>query len=271
MTGFTHTLGQSLPINAADIYVEIAGNPTGEPLVLLHGGLGNMMDFNAIVEHLPEQFQLIGIDFRGHGKSTLGNAPLTYRQYQADVEAVLDQLEITHYSVIGFSDGGITALRLAAAQPSRIRALVTIGAHHQLDSDDPVLDIYAAMTANKWRTLFPDNVAQYEATNPEPDFERLVPAVVALWTETTAYPGEAVRHISAPTLMVRGDQDHLCTRAHTLSLGELVPQADLFNLPGTGHDALNEAPALSIAGITPFLLQHCTESSSTQAFSTSPA
>ena len=188
-----------------------------------------------------------------------------------DVEAVLEQLGITHYSLLGFSDGGITALRLAAAQPSRIRALITVGAHHQLTAGDPVLGMYAAMTASKWRSLFPDNVARYEATNPEPDFDRLVSAVVGLWTDTSAYPGEAVRHISAPTLMVRGDQDHLCTRAHTLALGELVPQADFFNLPGTGHDALNEAPALCMAGINPFLLQHCTETSSAMAFSTSPA
>ncbi|UTV30610.1 alpha/beta fold hydrolase [Photobacterium atrarenae] len=257
MTGFTHQTGHLFQVDDAEIYVELAGSPTGAPLVLLHGGLGNMMDFNAILAHLPEQFRLIRIDFRGHGKSTLGNAPLTYHQYQTDVETVLDRLGITHYSVIGFSDGGITALRLAAAQPSRIRALITIGAHHQLASDDPVLGMYAAMTANRWRALFPDNVARYEATNPEPDFDRLVPAVVALWTEAAAYPGEAVHHITAPTLMVRGDQDHLCTRPHILALGELLPQADWFNLPGIGHDVLNEAPALCMAGIAPFLVQHC--------------
>lgn len=259
MIGFTHQTGHTVQINTAELYVEVAGNPTGEPLVLLHGGLGNMMDFNATLEHLPERFKLIGIDFRGHGKSPLGSLPLTYCQYQADVEAVLAQLGVTHYSVIGFSDGGITALRLAAAQPERIRALITIGAHHQLAANDPVVGMYAAMTASKWRALFPDNVARYEATNPEPDFERLVSAVVALWTGTGAYPGETVRAITAPTLMVRGDQDHLCTRAHALSLGELLPQADWFNLPAIGHDALNEAPALCMAGITPFLLQHYTE------------
>ena len=110
-THFTHTSGHILPIDDGRLYVELAGNPDGPTLVLLHGGLGDLTDFNGLLDLLPAQFRFLGIDLRGHGRSTLGNGSLTYQRHQADVEAVLTHLGVDAYSVLGFSDGGITAYR----------------------------------------------------------------------------------------------------------------------------------------------------------------
>ena len=67
MTTFTHSSGHYLSVDDAEIYFEIIGNPKGSPLLLLHGGLGNLTDFNGIVAQLASEFRLIGVDFRGHG------------------------------------------------------------------------------------------------------------------------------------------------------------------------------------------------------------
>jgi pimeloyl-ACP methyl ester carboxylesterase len=56
-------------------------------------------------------YHIIGIDSRGHGKSTLGTGKLTYRRSQLDVEAVVNRLYLKNIDIIGYSDGGIIAYR----------------------------------------------------------------------------------------------------------------------------------------------------------------
>ncbi|EPI2684893.1 alpha/beta fold hydrolase, partial [Vibrio cholerae] len=98
-------------VNGSEIYYELSGNPEGEPLLMLHGGLGSLNELSPIHKYVAADYQLISIDFRGHGKSLLGVLPLNYMQYQQDVQNVLSYLGIEKYSIFGFSDGGIVGYR----------------------------------------------------------------------------------------------------------------------------------------------------------------
>lgn len=69
---FDHESGESLDTDGAKIYFEICGNPEGPPLLMLHGGFGTIEDFNIFLPGLGNDFKIIGIDSRGHGRSTLG-------------------------------------------------------------------------------------------------------------------------------------------------------------------------------------------------------
>ncbi|RZA04002.1 MAG: alpha/beta hydrolase, partial [Moraxellaceae bacterium] len=113
MSRFDHKTGQLFEIDGAQIYCEITGNLAGPPLLFLHGGMGTVEDLNIFVQHLADDFKIIGIDSRGQGKSTLGDCVLTYERMQQDVIAVLEQLNISQLSILGFSDGGIIAYRIA--------------------------------------------------------------------------------------------------------------------------------------------------------------
>lgn len=258
MAVFTHSSGQYVQVGDAKIYFEIAGNPNGEALLLLHGGMGNLTDFNGIADKLPKQFKLIGMDLRGHGKSTLGTSRLSYSQHQADVEALVAHLGLDCFSVLGFSDGGVTALRMAAATPSRIKALVAVAAHSQMDPNDPVLPILKGMTADKWKARFPDSVAYYTENNPEANFEALLKAVVLLWTdlEYSAYPGSTIKQISAPTLVVRGDEDHLYSLTCAAELRGQIKSAAFINIPYAGHEVYKDAPGLFVQAVNEFLVNH---------------
>lgn len=257
MSRFTHCSGQYLQIGDARLYFEVVGDPAGKPLVLLHGGLGTLTDFNAILDKLPKQFHFIGIDFRGHGKSTLGSAPLTYRQYQEDVERILDHLGVRSCALLGFSDGGIVAYRIAAKTPAKIEALVTIGAEWKLEADGPVFEMLDGLTADMWIEMFPDSVEYYKAVNPAPDFDALVKAVAALWTDqtTTGYPDAEIVGITAPSLIVRGDGDHLFSLNEAVELCERIEGASFFNVPFAGHEVHKDAPELFLAVVNSFLLQ----------------
>jgi pimeloyl-ACP methyl ester carboxylesterase len=255
MVCFDHASGQHLNCGDAAIYSETAGNPAGPPLVLLHGGLGTVADFNGILASLPEHFRLLGIDLRGHGASTAGSARLSYAQYQADVEAVLAHLGIGSYRILGYSDGGIVAYRLAAAAPSRVQQLITLGAQCRLEADDPSLPAFNNLTADGVRQRFPDWVALYERVNPKPDFDVLVRAVRETWLDAgpEGYPNETVRSITAPTLIIRGDQDRLFAMREAVEVRSRIAGAAFMNIPFAGHAAHDEGKELFIMAVNRFL------------------
>jgi valacyclovir hydrolase len=199
-----------------------------------------------LLPYLRAPRRLIAIDSRGHGASTLGSGPLSYARLQADVEAVVGELGLSRFDVLGFSDGGIVALRLAASAESCIDRLVAIGTPYVLTADDPVRARYESVTAESWRTKFPESAAQYEALNPEPDLARLVRAVVPMWTDTgeDGYPGARIRTIRCPLLVVHGDDDPLVSRANSFELAQQVQGAKLFTLPFASHMVHHDQTAL---------------------------
>lgn len=257
MQYFTHDSGTHLQIGGAKIYYEIAGKPEGMPLVVLHGGLGNMTELNASLKKLPDDFLFIGIDFRGHGKSELGSPPLSYALYQSDVECILAHLGIKTFSILGFSDGGVVGYRLAAKASNNVQALISVAGHWKIQPNDPVYALLKGVTSTRWQEMFPDCVAYYNTTNPAPNFDALVKSVVGLWMDLgpSGYPDETISQITAPTLIVRGDKDHLCTLNDSIGACSKIKQAHLFNIPFAGHEVFKEAPEVFSAGLNDFCRQ----------------
>ena len=255
MDTFNHQRGRRLPVNGADIYVETLGDPGNPPLMLLHGGLQDIENFNSITAALASRFHLVGIDSRGQGASSLGKEGLSYAMLQADAEAVAAHLGLQSYGVIGFSDGGITALRMAAAANSKIGKLVAIGAHAAPAPGDPSLAIYRKITADSWRKKFPEMVQDYERHSPDKDLDAVVPAIVKMWLDQgpDGYPGASCRNIRCELLVVRGDDDHLVSRASINELLEHVPKARYLSVPFAGHEAHKDQAGMVMLGVQAFL------------------
>lgn len=247
--------GRFLDLDGGRIRVEDSGRADGPPLLLLHGGFGSVEDFDPLAPMLAG-FRLIAMDSRGQGMSTLG-APLTYARLEADALAVLAAVGVPRADVLGYSDGGIVGLRLAARSDSPVRRLAAIGAQHRLLSDDPARGMFDRLTPEKWREIMPQSVARYEALNPEPDFPALTGHVRALWLSEgeDAYPGDGVRGITAPVLLIRGDEDRVVARVETAILADLIPGARLLNLPWAGHEAQADAPEAVAAMLLRFLAE----------------
>jgi pimeloyl-ACP methyl ester carboxylesterase len=252
MDPFDHRAGKTLSVQGAELYVEVRGDPTRDPLLLLHGGLGNIEDFNDLIAQL-DGFRIIGIDARGHGKSTLGDAPLTYAYLQQDVCCVLDALGIRKTCVIGFSDGGIVAYRLAIQHAERVEKLVAIGAPSRLTPQTAA--ILARVTPQSWKTKFPEMHAAYMKQNPEPSYDALVDASVKMWLDTSAsgYPSESVKNIRCPTLLVRGDDDHLFSIDEAVELRRSIEASKLLNVPFAGHVAFADQSEICAASLRRFL------------------
>jgi pimeloyl-ACP methyl ester carboxylesterase len=256
MKNFNHNSGEYLAASdGAKIYYEITGYETGPVLLLLHGGLGSIEDFNTILPNLTERFKIIGIDSRGHGKSTLNSTPLTYEQIQKDVELVLAHLGINKLSIIGFSDGGIVAYRLASMTSLHIEKLVTIGSDWHIKNTASIKDMFLKITGDSWRKKFPNTYDSYQKLNPTPDFDFLSQSIIKMWLDSTSsgYPNEAVKNILCPSLLVRGDDDHLLLRDAIVELSELIKNSHLLNIPFAGHIAFEDQKKIFEISLNEFL------------------
>src|SRR5690606_27230695 len=112
----------------ADLYVETHGPSDGRPLMLLHGGIGSADDWVDQVPALVDAgFRVVAMDCRARGRSTWGEAPLTFEVMTADALAVLDALGIEVTDLVGWSDGAIIGLEMAIRHRSRLHRMVLYG------------------------------------------------------------------------------------------------------------------------------------------------
>ncbi len=133
----THDHGSYFHYQGVDLYFKISGNLNGKTLLLLHSGLGCMTDFKSVYDNIPPSYKILLVDLRGHGKSSLGNVVLSYQQYQEDIEALLNYLNISRIAIFGISDGGILGYRLAVSKKITVTKLITLGSQWRLLNDDP--------------------------------------------------------------------------------------------------------------------------------------
>ena len=151
---FDHETGEYFEIDGARIYVEEKCGKDLPVLLFLHGGFGTIEDFNVILPLLEKKFRVIGIDSRGQGKSTLGEGVLSYERLQKDVEQILERLGIERLNIVGFSDGGIIAYRLAVFSALKIEKLVTIGSRWHYRDVEETKEILSKVSGEVWRNRF---------------------------------------------------------------------------------------------------------------------
>lgn len=252
---FNHHAGAYLSVEGADIYYEQTGNKNGKALVLLHGGFGNITDFNTVLPAIDPSLRIIGIDSRGQGKSTLGNTELSYERLQQDVETILTHLGIEEAGIFGISDGGIAAYRLAAYSRLKVNKLITIGARWHRSNVAETYERLSSVTADSWEKKFPQTVELYRQINPQPDFNKLAKQLVQMWLKEDSYPGDDVKNIKAHALIIRGDKDPLTTRKFVAELANLIDNASLCNLPFAGHEAHREQSSIINSIVRQFLAQ----------------
>ena len=231
----------------AKIYFEVYGK--GEPVLLLHGGLGHAGQFGFQLPALIDKFQVIAIDSRGQGRSTRGKTPITYDVMAKDVIAVLDQLEIKRASVVGWSDGGEIALKLAIAFADRVDRLFVFGANYDARGSKPRSSPNATFAEYSARCR-----ADYERlAGANAGYAALVEALLPLWRNPSGITKDQLRAIQAPVMMADGDHDEVIVLDQIEEMAKLIPNAQLKVFENTSHFALWQDPEDVNAALVAFL------------------
>lgn len=232
-------------------YVDIDGHQTwvedrggsGEPLLLLHGGLSNSDELlNSIGGGLAKRFRVVAFDRRGHGYTADTEAAFHYADMATETVRVLEEVLGGPAHLVGWSDGGIVALLVALQRPDLVRKLVVIGAnyHHdgmepfELDPQSPV--VQSLSTGYIERS--PDGAEHLEA---------VMGKSFALFSSEPTLTTADLGGIRQPALVVAGDDD-MATLSHTCSLYEALPEGQLAVVPGASH-ALPLEQADALAGL----------------------
>ena len=117
-----------LLLSEVKLYYEIIGQ--GQPLLLLHGNRQSHHIFHAYLPALATDFQVILMDSRAHGHSTMtkdyAEAAFSIRDMADDVRKLLDHLGIQKVTLLGYSDGANIALEFASRYPERTRAVIAV-------------------------------------------------------------------------------------------------------------------------------------------------
>ena len=197
-----------VPANGVDYYYEIHG--AGEPLLLLHGGLGSIDMFGSnVLPALATTRQVIAVDLHGHGRTTLGDRPIDLIDIGNDLAFVLDQLGFTQVDVAGYSFGGGAGLRLAIQHPNVVRRLTIISAPYAQSGFFPEMlpqqaAVGAAMAEQMKETPM---YTSYVAVAPNPnDFPRLLDRMGEFMRRPYDW-SEEVKRLSMPVMLVYGDAD----------------------------------------------------------------
>jgi pimeloyl-ACP methyl ester carboxylesterase len=197
-----------VPANGVDYYYEIHG--AGEPLLLLHGGLGSIDMFaGSVLPALAKTRQVIAVDLHGHGRTTLGDRPIDLIDIGNDLAQVLRELGLEQVDVAGYSFGGGAGLRLAIQHPAVVRRLTIISAPYAQDGFFPEMlpqqaAVGAAMAEHMKETPM---YTSYVAVAPNPnDFPRLLDRMGELMRRPYDWSDE-VKRLPMPVMLVYGDSD----------------------------------------------------------------
>jgi pimeloyl-ACP methyl ester carboxylesterase len=223
--------GAYAQINGVRIYYERYGR--GAPVLLLHGGYSHIARQGQLIDLLRPHYEVIAVDTRGHGRSTLDDQPLTYPLLADDMAKLVDELGVGR--TIGFI--------LAAKHPTKVRALVTDGSHFCKAGRGELTP-----QANEWiKTITPAMVESwgdmrqpYERLNPEADWDRFVVKVKELWQSDTNLTAEDLKSIRCPVLISHGDRDTFVSLADVMWMREQIAGASLYVAPDGGHSHYRE-------------------------------
>jgi len=251
--------------NGLRYYYEIRGE--GEPLLLLHGGLGSIDMFRPILPALAAKRQVIGIDLQGHGRTRLGTRPIRLEAIGADLAVVLAALGYDKVDVLGYSFGGGAAFQLAVQHPDKVRRLVMVSAGYAQDGFYPEMlpmqaQVGAAMAEHMKDTPM---YKSYVAVAPDPgEFPRLLDAMGELMRQPYDFSADVAK-LTMPVMLVYGDSDmyrpeHIVKFYQLLGGGlrdagwqrEHMARNRLAILPGRTHYDIFLAPEL-VATVLPFL------------------
>jgi pimeloyl-ACP methyl ester carboxylesterase len=222
---------------------------SGDPLILLHGGLATAaVSWGHAMPRLARSWRVLAPDSRGQGGTNNPADHIGYDQMADDLAAFIAALGLKSPVIVGYSDGAQIGIEFGLRHPGIARAIVLGGVITR------PTEVYIDGLKG-WGYPAPGEV-DYERLESafgefftfiktahgrgDPDYWRtLMPQISRLWHTVPAYSDAQLASISAPTLIVTGDRDHLAGLGEATRLLQTLPNSELAVVPAAGHDAVD--------------------------------
>lgn len=269
------------------VHLRDEGPKDAPAIMLLHGSNADLHTWEPWVAALTSQYRVIRFDQVGHGLTGPDPAhDYSRANYVADVLAVADKLGLERFIIGGNSMGGKHALAFAIAHPDRVSGLVLVDA-----SGGPMPQDKAAKKNSGGGNIgfriarMPGINRLVEQITPRSliaqSLEQSVsvksiitePMIDRYW-ELLRYPGNRratlqrfsqpheslteaeIAGVTAPTLILWGEEDRLIPVAAGQWLAKVMPTAQITVYPNIGHLPQEEAPAATLGDLLPWLAEH---------------
>jgi len=229
--------GKYLELDNTRIYYEEYGN--GDPVFLLHGGMGSISNFKRLIPDLSKHFKLIAIDSPGHGRSESIDS-LSYNILAEYVVQIVDKLKLDKIHIIGYSDGAVVGMLAANMMPERIDKLVFGAGALKPSASTPA---GLKMLQNISPETLPEEFAtSYKNISPNPDhWEDFVYNSKEMWLQDIWIPLEILPKIKSKVLVLFGDRDQFIPLNHSIDIYNNLPNSELCVLPNMYHDIFNNS------------------------------
>ena len=250
--------------NGLNLYYQEHGE--GEPLLLLHGGLGTSSDWDAVVPYLAKHFRVMTPDSRGHGRTDNPTETLSYQVMADDVVALSAALGLEKPAVCGWSDGGQIALDIRVHHPDAARALIAGGVRFQFTDDyvqrasqlsfrqaDGRVDAERVAAAYPWTAALPDAHGYVYGID---HWKTLLQWSADMWLTPFDLSPENLQRISVPSLLVVGDHDKGFPVEESLGIFRQIADAELAVFPASDHSLPDAHPEAFASTVIAFLSRH---------------
>ncbi len=255
------------------------GNPDSPPMLLLHGFAQTCHSWDFVALGFSDEYRVIALDQRGHGDSDwAADGDYSPETQQNDISAIVQELGLQDFVLMGLSMGGRNSFTYAANNPGRVRALVIVDAGPQnmrqgtqnirnfVQQDDELESVDA----------FVQRVLQF---NPRRSAEQVRGSILhnlkqlpnGNWTwkydKRLRRPGRRMggdpetekrlwgylAQIQCPTLVARGGASDIIALDTADRMSAAIPNARLVTIEGAGHLVMGDSPAGFQSAVTEFI------------------
>jgi 3-oxoadipate enol-lactonase len=249
--------------NGINSNVEVTGQDTGEPIILIHGIGADLTLWEDVIPFLEKEFKVIRYDLRGSGKSDFPrSSPLSVEQWAGDLDALMSSLNVEGAHLVGWSLGGMISVELYLRDPKRIKSLTLVGSTPKLQP--PAAQLFrerARLAENEGMKILVEKTFQTTLDSFAPSVRVHHPAKIKKFRsmlenhDKNAYAAIAralvnVDHskrldeVLCPTLILVGQYDARTPLSDSEMMCMKIPNSFMKIIPDCGHFYPIEQPEL---------------------------
>ena len=232
-------------VNDVRLYYEDYRGKNRIPLIFIHGASWRgeaCSTWRPIVDYFRGERRMIVFDLRGHGQSDKPQGQYAIEQFSEDLFSLMKNLEVEKAIIIGYSMGGMIALRFVLDHQEMVDRLILISTRHRQ------LSLFVRLFLPLWLSFA---VRKLHANSPPKHVLKSQAHACAKFDVTSELP-----KIRMPTLIIHGSEETGLTDLHVSQakyMKEHIPNAELTILEGSKHRHVYDTPEKTREAIERFL------------------